>query len=1209
MSFLPARADHAAIQELEELFRTADPANTGLLSYSEFAYLILRSGGTQKQVDALIEKFSGPSRGRRVVYYGALLEQLYDSVEAVADARGDAENGGARHTSDSRLGISSLDCTSSAPGLDTSNNSPLPTPPVPTYGEPLPSRASRSPPDDDGGATAAAAPPPHGAMGASQYGVPSAASSSSPICRSLTHAGASVRSASTLASRESSTGTYETYNTYNGRSLPTLRSVSSANSLHSPLRGLSSPSSRFVESALRAATVAAAVPYQKQRLHSAPSQHSTHARRSVSRSRSHDEVCATPLTGSSVVGAQGGKHAGVYGGMPTPHYGAGAGPHPHVPPACGQAPLGMESRRRESSTERMVRAAAELSIRGRTHPGLGAEGDPGAGETCEREGKRSSSAAHAMPGALPSTSSPHGSAARLADVDCASRVAAPQARNTNTSLTGSCAGGSYARHVDCISDSSYRSDASAASLLSLRDIFERHLAPASSRDGVVLLSELEEALTTRGVDVHPLELEAVADSLELSTVSAATEHHSSVPQRHGYNANLNNGFGVSVARTGCVLRGSPHLLLSANASGIGSTGASTAAGCQTTITGGADRALNFIDFCVLISRLRPGLIQRIRSPSLWESAACIDEAEVLRRRQPPTPINSFTSLRAVGAEDEESVADVTVSPMTPEAVAPATPRSTVSSSSPRAHPSAQLHLRRPRSLLPHRFAAAPALSSTAPPTARQLSADQHFCVEHARRKSSYSERKEERGNNHHVSDRYAEPTAASKQRCNRRLAPPITTPRLSGTKVPLWHDDQHASARHSHANPTHSPSSASPGSSRGLTSPDELPYPRKPQPRRAHIALRKPTNDVSAHMVRKELDGGCARRAGEGACSPSPTMTASRLSPTSRSPSSPESFRRRVSTSSALPPRVLETLQSASLALLRRCAQLDDGRTGRIAPSWWLRVLRDACPVLTDAERLCVQEWIRARGHRSARGDHYAAVVEDILAESNITPLTHTSSVRHRAVRDGGSAAATSQPRPPATRVRRNSCQPAATAMRSSAPYTSTGKGASLGLSRSATKPRVAVRSEPSGRLTASPFPTTANGQTADKDMKRLLARELMTVCGGDVEALLEYFRAFDEAGTGFLVEHVWRASLEELFRRTEGQEAPVWVVDGCVHLSRVPLEKPATTPSPKRGTSRLVPPALSAARARVSQVPPAVHSTLCDYRYALEELGIRAGA
>ncbi|CAC9494021.1 hypothetical protein conserved [Leishmania donovani] len=1223
MSVLPAGADRAAVQELEALFRTADPTNTGLLSYSEFAYLILRSGGTQKQADALIEKFAGPSRAQRVVYYGALLEQLYDYAEATADAHGDVENGSARHTSDPLLRISSLDCTSSMPALDTSNSSPLPTPPAPTGVGPSSWHASHSPIAGGGGAAAAAAPAPRDVMGAGQYVVPSAALSSSPLYRSVSHAGAGGRSASTLASRESSTATYATYTTCNDRSLPHLRSDSSATPPRRPLRSPSSPhSSRFVESALRTATAAAAGPHQQQRLDRAPSQGGTHVSWPASRSRSRDDVRATPLTGSSVVGTQGGERARVYGATSAPQYAAGDGRYSYAPRACDPTPVSIGHRRRESSTERMVRAAAEVSIHGRPQSRFDAEGSVGAGETREGEGKRRSSVARVLPDALRSaSSSSYAAAPHLVAANRASRTAAPQAENTSTLFTASRASDSYVSHVNHSGHSSYHSDAAATSLLSLRDIFQRHLAPRSSRDGTVLLSELEEALATRGVGVHPLELEAVADSLELAAVPAAIEHHGSALQHHSFNASLKNGFGASVATAGRMLRDSPHPWRSVSASGMDSTDASATTASRATLTGGTDRALSLVDFCVLVSRLRPALIQRIRSPGVWEGAASIDGVEVLQSRQPP-PVNSRLESRgAVESDDGDSIADVTVSPMTPEAAAPATPRSTVSSSSTRPHSSAQRHLRRRRSLVPHRFAdlhrplsaakvygaAASASTSTAPPTARQLSADQQFAVEHAQREPRRSKREEDSDDGCHASVRYAQPTAASEQRRNGLDVPSATTARLNRTKVPLWHDGRRLGARRSHTDATRSPSSTSPGSSRGLISPDERHHPQQPRPHRAHIALRSPTSDFSARVVHKELGDGLARRGCGRMSEPWPTTTSAELSPTSRALSSPQSINKRGPTSSMLAPRVLETLQSAALPLLRRCAQLDSRHTGRMAPSAWLRVLRDACPALTDAERLRVQEWIRSRGQRSACGADYAAVVEDILTEASIVPLTPASGAKSSACRRGDSTAAASPLRASATRMRSYPQRQDAAATRSSVPYTSTTKDASPASSRSAAKPRAAVRSGPSGRVPVSSSHTTANGQMTDEDAKRLLAHELMTACGGDTEALLGYFRAFDEAGTGLLVEHVWRASLEELFRRTEGREAPAWVVGGCVRLSRVPLERPAATPSPQRGTPPLVSPALSAARARVSRVPPAMRGTLCDYRYVLEELGVHA--
>ncbi|AIN98961.1 hypothetical protein LPMP_250990 [Leishmania panamensis] len=1228
MSVLPVGIDRAAIQELEELFRSADPANTGLLSYTEFAYLILRSGGTQEQVDALIEQFAGSSRSQRVVYYGALLEQLYDSVEAAADAHAAVENGGARHISSPLLRTSSLDRASLKPPLDTSDNSPLPIPPVPTCAAP----SSWYPPPPlmpGGGATAAATAAPPDVIGTRRHDAPPAVSSCSPFYRSITHAGASGSGTSTLGSRESSTATHATYTALHDRQLSQLRSNSSRASFSNPPSGPSSPySSRFVEFALRTATAAAAVPLQQQRLGRAPSRGSTHPSLSASRSRSRDGLRSTALTGSPMVGTEHGESARAHSAMSAPHGAAGTGRYPCSLRVYHPTSADIERRHRESSTERMVRAAVEVSIHGRSQPCFDAEGRAGTGKTHESEEKRGSSVTRVPPGAQPAASSSSGAPAlHFTATHRANHTAEPRAKSTSASFTEYRASESDLCHVNPSGHSSHCSSAATASLLSLRDIFQRYLAPKSSRDGTVLLSELEETLTRRGVNVHPLELEAVADSLELSTVPGAIERHGSTQQHHSFNTSLSSSLGALVATAGYTHGGPSHHWTSVNASGMDSTDASATTASRTTITGGADRALNLVDFCVLVSRLRPALIQHIRSPSVWESITSIEAVKALRRCQPPTG-NDRLGGRAVGEandgdrDDGASIADVTVSPMTPTTTAPATPRSTTSSSSPQPRSSAQHHRQKQRSLVRHRFsdprrslsatkmrgAAESTVLSAALPTARQLSADQQFSVEHAQHEPQRSQPRNERGDDHHGSARYAHPTVVSQQRRSGLHVPSITTAPLRRTKVPLWQDELRASARRSHTSATHLPSSTSRGSSGGSISPDERHYPQEPRSRCADVSFRNPASDLSTRVVREEWGTRLASRDAGGTLAPSPTTASAQFSPTCRSPPSPPSASKWGLPSSTLAPRLLEALQSASLALLRRCTQLDSRRTGRIAPSTWLRVLREACPTLTDAERLRAQEWIRARGQGSASGDDYAAVVEDILTEANLAPLSPASGTKRSAVWRGDSTAATSSPHTDATRTHSRPQEQGTAGTRSPVPPTSAVKGASTASSLSATKPLATVRRRPRGRASASASPdTSARAQRTDADAKRLLAHELMTACGGDTEALVEYFRAFDVADTGLLDERVWRASLEELFRRTEGKEAPAWVVGGCVRLSRMPLEITAATPSQQRGTPLPASPVLSAARARVSRVPPAMRHRLCDYRYVLEELGVHA--
>ncbi|KAG5476965.1 hypothetical protein LSCM1_05299 [Leishmania martiniquensis] len=1196
MSALHAGADLAAIQELEALFRAADPANTGALSYSEFAYLILRSGGTQEQVDALIEQFSGPSRAQRVVYYGALLERLYDSLEAAEEAHGVVEDDGPRDASSSQPRRSSLRRTpSSASPLDTSDRSPWPIPPAPTGATPslwhAPTRSAAT------------------------------ASSSSPFYRSVTHAGASISGVASPCSRESSIATYASCSTRHNRPLAHLPNSRGAASLHSPLRGRSSPysSERFVESALRAATAAA--PPQQLRFDRAPSHCNTHSSLSVPRSQCRDEACADLLTPSSTERAQDAERARLNVPMAALHDATGTSRYPLASRAYHPVPPGSRPGRRESSIERMMRVAAEVTVQSRSQPRFESEGGADVRGRRESEGRRGSDSAVARREAWPCPSPPsYATPVHAATTNRASRTAASQANCTHASFAERRATESCARPADHSVPDSQQSFSSATPLLSLRDIFQRHLAPTLSHDGTVLLSELEAALATRGVDVHPLELEAVADSLELSGVPAAIEHHGSAPPHRGLSTSTNGGGGAPAAATARVSCDSQQPWWPVDAAGRKSADDSSATASRTTtVTGGADRALSLVDFCVLVSRLRPALIQRIRSPGVWEGTTCLGASGAPRDCQ-SSPVNHrLDARRVVGTSGEESVdgasiADVTVSPMTPTTVTSAAPLCTASSPSPSPRSSAKHHLRKRHPLVRHRFAdprrplrvTASASLPAAPPTARQLSRDHQFSVEHAQREP-HSSLGEGRGDGSQgASAGYAQPTAASQQRRRGLRVPSMVTAPLCRTKVPVWNDGLRASACRRHTSRTRSPPSTSSGSSRGSVSPDKPHHQHQHQHHRSNVSLHNPTRDTFARATRAEWGASLAPRGDGGAPARSPATSVSPLSRNSMSPSSPESAYKRGPLPPKLTLRVLETLQSTALVLLRQCAQLDSRRTGRITPNAWLRVLQGACPMLTNAERLRVQEWIRARGHGSAGGDDYTAVVEDILTEAGVASPSPMPGVQRSADRQRCNAAATSPPHNYATETHGSPPGKGAVATRSSMPPSSPAKDASPAPRLSATKPRAAVRRQSSRRApTPAPCAATARAQKADEDAKRLLANELMIACGGDTEALLEYFRAFEKDETGLLDEYVWRASLEELFRQTEGQEAPAWVVSGCVRLSRVPLDKMTATPSLQRGALPLASPALSAAHARVSRVPPAMRHTLCDYRYALEVLGV----
>ncbi|KAG5502829.1 hypothetical protein JKF63_04597 [Porcisia hertigi] len=1170
MSALSAGANLAAIQELKDLFCTADHAHTGLLSYSEFAYLILRSGGTQEQVDALIEQFAAPPRAKRMVCYAALLDQLYDSIEAIADARRLAKDSSAIHKSDPLRRASSLDRTPSMPPNDTSDHSPSPIPPGPARSAP-PSWSARLRSIDGDGYTTSASLASRGASGVHLYDPRPAASSPPPLGRSVTHPGASGSGTTIRVSRASSTEACATYNINFKR----------------PLRSQSSPcSSRFVESALRVAHATASLPPEQQRLHRASSW--TDRRVSVSASRSK-------------------SHSDVHGAKSVPRYTTGT---PHYP--SDPTPLDTVHRRRESSIERMTRVAAEVSSHGRPQPHLGTEDGTGAGEKHEVERKRGSSSNRVLPDTPPSASSWSSPASSLhpATSNGAIRTAAPQVKRTNSSSFESRPSKSPLRSQDHIAHSTECGSIAAVPLLSLRDIFRRYLAPLSSRDGTVLLSEFWGALATRGVEVHPLELDAVAESLELRAAPVDVEHHDNSPHHHSLNTNSNGSSRTSASTVARMRSDLPHTRSLINALDPDRADASpaTANRSTTVITGSADRVLNLVDFCVLVSRLRPVLIQRIRSASVWETTPSIGAAEVPQSRQPPhgsAPIDARGTPDADDGDSEggASIADVTVSPMTSATAASATPKSIASSLSPTPNASAHqcLQRRRPWDAAIARSAAALTSSSAAapppPPTARQLSKDRQFFVEYARCAPRRDRGRQAKCDGRRACGGYAPPTAASQQRRRGlRTTPSVRTAVPHRPKVPVRHsgvrDSDHQQPPNSAAC---SPSITPSGGSWSPNSPDERQTPKRPQLHRGHVG-------------RAELGAGVALRHHGGTFTPSPTAAVPRLSPASTSLSSPELKDHREPSASRLAPRVLETLQYTALALLRRCAEIDCQRTGRIPPSAWLRVLQDASPALTHTEQLRVHEWIQTRGHGSADGDDYRAIVEDMLTEANLDSLSPASGVKRTGVwRD--KKAASPSPHHARAATRQHIPQEQGSASRTSVSPKLTTTDASSAFSHRAATPRAAVPRGPrSGVPASAQVDTPVRAKALDKDAERQLAHELRTACGGDTEALLEYFRAFDKRDTGFVNEHVWRASLEELFRRTEERDAPAWVVSECMRLSRLPLETSLVPSSSSQlGSRSPASSSLSAARAFSSRVSPAMRRTLCSYRYVLERLGLLA--
>ncbi|KAK7200354.1 hypothetical protein NESM_000089300 [Novymonas esmeraldas] len=1014
MSLLSAEADYAGVRELERCFREADPGGSGRLSYSEFAFIVLRCGGTQAQADALMEQFTGPSRAQRVVHYEPLLEQLYRSVDSTARYGAGEGLSLRRHTAP----------IGSQPASDLS-----PPPRAPTLAPltALPSRQRSLLRSADGDSS-------HDPHHQHQ--------------RSTVSADAVTRGSAPRA--------YATMN-----------------------------SSRLIESAVRAAAAAAAAPaasvmqptQPRDGVRSAASSiRGSQSSLSVSRSRTRDSAYeARPYT------ADGGVQ-------------------------------------RANSVERMTRAAANAaaaSLRGRPqhhhHHHLTNWGD-----------------VHQRASASP-------------------RPPTPLQRRLTVAASSGRVDDALVRHTDSGADHSRTSTATATSLLSLRDVFHCLVAASPAPGGMVLLSDLEVALAAREVGIHPLELEAVADSLEPSTAPTPSDERGTRRQH---------------SRVG--------------ASTLDTTNASaTSAVSRVTMTGGGDRALSLVDFCILVSRLRPSLIRRLRSPRVWANdatAAATSSTTATGRRElavrgadtaagADTRMSSRSRSCASGDDDGDGAAivDVTVSPMTPGTAASATPVS--AASSPRLRPRATAGAQAQRRAMGLRSsssgatwrgrssgsnsgggsavpraptAAAAAATHAAPPTARQLSVDGQYSVDAAEASPHVRRR--------HTAH-YATPTAASESRSGApsSSSPPET---WSASRSPPLADDhvRYTVAKHK-------------------------------------LQRRSGLGRVGLHSPRSADSGDSDARARRATSSGGGIGSGAVAATMARSPTS-------TTTSPRLPSHVLETLQGTALALLRRCALLDRGHTGRIPPSAWPRVLLDACPALSEAERRCVLRWVRARGHRGAGGggDDYAAVVEDVLATAGVASPSPATSTKRRA-----REAAVSSTSPLSSRSSTMTPSPPAAAAAAAA---------------AATHRRAA--------------PSSAAATTAtmlDSGAKRRLASELQGVCGGDTVALVEYFKVFDTAGTGLLDEHVWRACLEELYRRTVGQEAPAWVVDGCVRLARTTAESAtaadvvgAASSSSATATATAATAAVSSValtHARTARVPAALRRTRCDYRRALEELGM----
>jgi hypothetical protein len=1127
MSTIDSSADVGAIQQLETLFSSADSAQSGLLSYSEFAYLILKSGGSQEQVDALIDQFSVPSRAQRMVCYAALLQQLRDSVEEEHYSREQS--------------------ASLPPLANMTDYSPLPVPPpqlqqhqyVATDRSCGPSTAFehrdavQSTPSMRNGAYAAV----NG--GASFSRRQQVGTTSSQPQHSLTHSGirsthedsfAAVTTSTPYrdAALSSSYGRAACDQQQRRPSSPPKREqqplvdmqrtcstmAMRADSPRTPLQ----LSSRFVASALRAAQRQGSTPARRSR----SSEGGSSDRRGLNKSESWQHVRSDqrrfPQESSNsaqLLYPQGGTSLS-------------------------------RSRSREDSAARMAHAAKAAQRR------CGAGGRDGPATQEDKPRASTESQLDTKTAWLNST--------HLGHLD-----GRKSPRQDTSSFSSSSATGKPA-------------------LLSLRDVFYCHIlratsaAVAATGSNTVQLSELEDIFAEHGVEVHPLELEAVVDSLELLPENSQNSTRSKTDDDY---AGLTQ-------------------------SAVNTSSTTTAGMSTTTVTGGADCALGLVDFCVLVSRLRPAVIQRIRNPTTWltggaghgnvaENCGSLNGKGILRRSMavftatggPPAPAPttsgptrnaSFTTPQghsyrrvtdAEGSDEEPSIADVTVSPMTPTTTGGTTPQSHRGSplhhhQYPNAQPSrpsaAVAKLRRtlafPQQLLydTRRRIVADAVDE-APPTARQLSSDRHFSVldgtEAAPSHMSplrWEAAEEEQQQQQQQEVWYAQPTKSSQQ--HRRQQAQLSTSPLSSsspsrqkkavlrrTKEPVWHTNPHASCGRSataRSSVHHDASPSSAGSGTARASPSTA-------PRRVSVSIsRSPPSSSSSPT--------------------SPAASAGRLR--------------------HLSPRLLDTVQRAATSMLLRCTQLDIRHVGCIPRRCWAQVLRSVCPSLDAVDRQKVEEWVEqiCRRHTTFRGDLYAGVVEEILTEGARTTAAAVT------------AAVTPSSDGEPSRLRNAaSSQSPATPSSTYSTFTTT------------TTP---TSGRPSHRLSR---PTTRVMQRMDTEANLRLRDELLEACGGDTDALQAYFGVFDEAHEGYLHEHVWRASLEELFRRTMSKEAPPWVLEQCYQLSRLPLSSVGTMATTATAAAQPASVAEKAASARARYLPPHHRVALCDYRYVLEELGLAA--
>lgn len=1135
-----------AVQQLTTLFHSADPAHSGLLSYSEFAYLILKSGGSQEQVDALIEQFSVPSRAQRMVCYAALLQQLSDSVRKDDD---DASRG--QHASLPRP-------------ADAADHSPLPVRPVAaaaaaTEEELLYSLPSRSHDSRRGGSLSKAYA--SGSNGGSQHGVVATESYSllgADPCTAGSRAGSyysSSATATTALSRDTSAARYRT-DGHVGEAGP-RRSRSASGSPHTPFQ----PSSRFVASALRAA-----------QQHGTPGHRRSSERRTTpvqGEQAAHDQQIRlgndwdwcdddSSCRRDSVNEALQGRSSAP---GPSPLW-VGQAQRPAEAAPLSHSPL------REDSVRRMARAA----------------------KAAQRHQSRKSTASD--------------------ENVQATRHTTRTFLLSSSSHNGGLLSKATPQHDSVLSSAS---TGSRATLLSLREVFQQCVLPASAtaaeRAGVVLLSELEDVFAAHGVAVHPLELEAVVDSLELQPDTTLLAERSRFEE-----AGVKGNEGEDCDARSAV-----------NASAVASTGVHS----STTVTGGADCVLGLVDFCVLVSRLRPALIQRIRSPATWRSmrSGNAEDGEGVEARSgitagatptvmsrqgtraaashaTPRPHRSDASSRPAGSgyddrngnerdtneeSDEPSIADVTVSPMTPPPTAGTTtpqshrgPSPTSRRQRPQGVPMSQpsadaVDTRRPlvlRQLSRHDSQRGASSifhlsrkdeDEEAPPTARQLSSDRQFSVLEDQAAATTAAAAVSSPQGIAQWNRYAQPTTSSKQRTRAYERRRPTASQFSSVR-------QRAEVRRTGAPVPRSKHRASPSPhaeaeldtvvpSRRFNSP---PSP----PRRVSVSVH---NSPSPHTSANSH--GSTRSPPSTQCSPSSPGCDVRRAVRRDTTVERRSRRNRSGRPS---PCVLEALQSAAAAMLRCCTRLDRHHTGCLPRRAWAHVLRSSTPQMREAELQEAEAWIEQLccRHNSTHGDLYAEVVEAILTEGgsgDVSPSSSTSRLQGKTT--VSAAAAGGSPVTPST-IHSNS---------------------------TTTTPAVS----PFQRLSS---PTTEQCNDSQQNSNERLRQAFLTACGGDTEALCAYLDAFDEAHRGYLHPYVWRASVEELFRRTMAQEVPAWVLDQCYQLSRRPFDHAGVQTKPQYGSAgRPVSAAEKAARVRALRIPSSEQNAWCDYRYVLQELGLDA--